>query len=52
MQKNFRFFCIFGEYSVFWHWTYYIKCGYYYKAFLYRKELYFNYLTLFLTSKN
>ena len=52
MWHNFRFYCIFVEYSVFCHWYGILECGNYNIVRTLRNALYFNYFTESLTSQN
>ena len=49
---DFSFYCIFVEYSVFWHWYGILECGNYNIVRPLRNALYFNYFTVLLTSRN
>ena len=49
---NFRFYCIFVEYSVFWHLYGILECGDYNIVRPLRNALYFYYFTVLLTSQN
>jgi hypothetical protein len=48
----FSFYCIFVEYSVFWHWYGILECGNYNIVRPLRNALYFYYFTVLLTSRN
>lgn len=49
---NFRFYCIFVEYNVFWHWQGILECGNYNIVRSMGNALYFNSFTGLLTSQN
>lgn len=52
IRHYFSFYCIFVEYSVFWHWYGILEYGNYNIVRPLRSALYFNYFTVLLTSRN
>ena len=52
IRHYFSFYCIFVEYSVFWHWYGILQCGNYNIVRPLRNALYFNYFTVSLTYRN